>query len=67
MPAILFNELLNSVPSGQVCTLSPNCLFLNILGDTSSRAQEQYESMDVDEGGNLGPARCEFLALLIIN
>jgi len=40
-------------------------LCLNISGDSSSRAQEQYESMDTDEGGETGPARCKSLALLI--
>jgi len=37
---------------------------LNILGDASSRGQEQFESMDTDEGGETGPARCKSLALL---
>lgn len=41
-------------------------LCLNISGDASSRAQEQYESMDTDEGGETGPARCKFVALQII-
>ena len=39
-------------------------LCLNFLGDASSHAQEQYESMDTDEGGETGPARCKSLALL---
>ena len=31
------------------------------LGDSSSHARDQYESMETDEGGQSGPARCEFL------
>ena len=41
-------------------------LWLNILGDASSRGQEQFESMDTDEGGETGPARCKFLALFVV-
>ena len=36
-------------------------LMLFCLGDSSSHARDQYESMETDEGGQSGPARCEFL------
>ena len=39
--------------------------YLNVSGDASSHAQEQYESMETDEGGETGPARCKSLALPI--
>lgn len=35
----------------------------NVSGDASSLAQEQYESMETDEGGETGPARCKSLAI----
>ena len=41
-------------------------LCLNSPGDASSHAQEQYESMDADEGGETGPARCKSLDLFKI-
>lgn len=53
----------------EVSTESSNSqmfLYLNISGDASSHAQEQYDSMDTDEGGETGPARCKSLALILI-
>ena len=44
---------------GSLGTLSDVALFC--LGDSSSHARDQYESMETDEGGQSGPARCEFL------
>ena len=35
----------------------------NVSGDASTHAQEQYESMETDEGGETGPARCKSLAI----
>ena len=34
-------------------------LMLFFLGDSTSHAREQYESMETDEGGHSGPARCK--------